>query len=44
MDGVTRKEVYDFVRKSGGKRPTEHLGEIGFLNPRLLAAHSVCVG
>lgn len=39
----TRKEVYDFVRKSGGKRPTEHLGEIGFLSPRLLAAHSVWV-
>jgi len=39
----TRKEVYDFVKKSGGKRPTEHLNDIGFLNPRLLAAHSVWV-
>lgn len=37
----TRKEVYDFVKKSGGERPIEHLDKIGFLNPRLLAAHSV---
>jgi 5-methylthioadenosine/S-adenosylhomocysteine deaminase len=39
----TRKEVYDYVRKSNGKRPTEHLNDIGFLNPRVLAAHSVWV-
>ncbi|MEM0155153.1 MAG: amidohydrolase family protein [Thermoplasmataceae archaeon] len=39
----TRKEVYDYVRKSNGKRPTEHLNEIGFLNPKVLAAHSVWV-
>ncbi|AKA48911.1 metal-dependent hydrolase [uncultured archaeon] len=37
----TRKEVYDFVKKSGGKRPIEHLSEIGMLNERLLAAHCV---
>lgn len=37
----TRKEVYDYVRKSGGKRPIEHLSEIGILNSRLLAAHCV---
>lgn len=37
----TRKEVYDFVKKSGGKRPIEHLSEIGVLNERLLAAHCV---
>ncbi len=37
----TRKEVYDFVKKSGGKRPIEHLAEIGALRPNLLAAHCV---
>lgn len=37
----TRPEVYDFVKKSGGKRPIEHLDEIGFLNERLVAAHCV---
>ncbi len=37
----TRKEVYDFVKKSGGKRPIEHLADIGILNERLLAAHCV---
>lgn len=37
----TRKEVYDFVKKSGGKRPIEHLSEIGVLNERMLAAHCV---
>lgn len=37
----TRKEVYDFVKSSGGKRPIEHLAEIGFLNERLVAAHCV---
>lgn len=39
----TRKEVYDYVKKSNGKRPAEHLGEIGFFGPNLLAAHSVWV-
>lgn len=37
----TRKEVYDFVKKSGGKRPIEHLNEIGVLRENLLAAHCV---
>ncbi len=37
----TRKEVYDFVKKSGGKRPIEHLDEIGVLRKNLLAAHCV---
>lgn len=37
----TRKEVYDFVKKSNGERPIEHLSKIGFLNQRLVAAHCV---
>ena len=38
----TRKEVYDYL-KSKGKRPVEHLYEIGFLNENLIAAHTVWV-
>ena len=38
----TRKEVYDFVKKTG-KRPVEHLSEKNFLRPNMLAAHSVWV-
>ncbi len=38
----TRKEVYDFVKKTnGGERPIEHLHRIGFLSNRTLAAHCV---
>lgn len=37
----TRKEVYDYVKRSGGKRPIEHLSEIGFLGRRVIAAHCV---
>lgn len=36
----TRKEVYDHVAKTG-LRPAEWLEKIGFLNPRLTAAHGV---
>ncbi|MGC8506068.1 MAG: amidohydrolase family protein [Thermoplasmata archaeon] len=36
----TRKEVYDFEKKKG-KRPIEHLAEISFLSPRVIAAHCV---
>lgn len=36
----TRKEVYDFLKKKG-KRPVEHLYEMGFLNENLVAAHTV---
>lgn len=38
----TRKEVYDFVKKTG-KRPVEHLSEKNFLRPNMLAAHAVWV-
>ncbi|WP_188681639.1 amidohydrolase family protein [Thermogymnomonas acidicola] len=37
----TRKEVYDFVKKTNGERPIEHLHRIGFLSNRTLAAHCV---
>lgn len=37
----TRKEVYDFVKKSNGIRPIEHLNEIGFLSKNVIAAHAV---
>ncbi len=37
----TREEVYNFVREHGGKRPIEHLSEIGFLSDRFIAAHCV---
>lgn len=36
----TRKEVYDF-QKLKGKRPVEHLSEIGFFSKGDLAAHGV---
>ena len=36
----TRKEVYDF-QKTKGKRPVEHLSEIGFFSKGDLAAHGV---
>jgi 5-methylthioadenosine/S-adenosylhomocysteine deaminase len=35
----TRGEVYDYKEKVG-KRPVEHLDEIGFLNGHCIAAHS----
>ncbi|WP_337860233.1 amidohydrolase family protein [Ferroplasma sp.] len=38
----TRKEVYDFV-KTHNERPVEHLGSIGFLSDKLLAAHCVWI-
>lgn len=37
----TREEVYNFVKGHGGKRPIEHLSEIGFLSQRFIAAHCV---
>ena len=37
----TREEVYNFVKAHNGKRPVEHLSDIGFLNENILAAHSV---
>lgn len=37
----TREEVYNFVKGHNGKRPVEHLSDIGFLNENILAAHSV---
>lgn len=37
----TREEVYNFMKDSNGERPTEHLGAIGFLNPRFILAHGV---
>ena len=37
----TRKEVYDFVKKSNGVRPVEHLNDIGFLSGNVVAAHAV---
>lgn len=39
----TREEVYNFVKNHNGKRPIEHLSEIGFLAENVLAAHSVWV-
>ncbi|MGC8565377.1 MAG: amidohydrolase family protein [Thermoplasmata archaeon] len=36
----TRKEVYDYLKQKG-KRPVEHLYDIGFLNENLVAAHTV---
>ncbi len=36
----TRREVYDFEKKSG-RRPIEHLSDISFLSPRVIAAHCV---
>ncbi|MCL4451629.1 MAG: amidohydrolase family protein [Candidatus Thermoplasmatota archaeon] len=36
----TRKEVYDYAAAHNGQRPVEHLLEIGFLDDRLIAAHS----
>ncbi len=38
----TRKEVYDFV-KTHNERPVEHLGAIGFLSDRIIAAHCVWI-
>ena len=38
----TRKEVYDFV-KTHNERPVEHLGSIGFLSDKLIAAHCVWI-
>jgi 5-methylthioadenosine/S-adenosylhomocysteine deaminase len=38
----TRKEVYDFV-KSHNERPIDHLGAIGFLSGKLIAAHCVWI-
>jgi len=38
----TRKEVYDFV-KTHNERPVEHLGAIGFLSEKLIAAHCVWI-
>jgi 5-methylthioadenosine/S-adenosylhomocysteine deaminase len=35
----TRREVYDYRRKVG-RRPVEHLEEIGFLGPNCVAAHA----
>jgi 5-methylthioadenosine/S-adenosylhomocysteine deaminase len=37
----TREEVYNFVKTHNGKRPIEHLSDLGFLNENVLAAHSV---
>lgn len=37
----TREEVYNFAREHAGKRPIEHLSEIGFLSQRFIAAHCV---
>lgn len=39
----TRKEVYDFATGHNGQRPVEHLSSIGFLDSRLIAAHSAFV-
>lgn len=36
----TRREVYEYQRRKG-KRPVEHLAEIGFLSRGQLAAHAV---
>ncbi len=38
----TRKEVYDFLKRTN-KRPVEHLYDIGFLNDKLIAAHTVWI-
>ena len=38
----TRKEVYDFLKRTN-KRPVEHLYDIGFLNERLMAVHTVWI-
>ncbi len=38
----TRKEVYDFV-KTHNERPVEHLGAIGFLSDKIIAAHCVWI-
>ena len=38
----TRKEVYDFVN-THNERPVEHLGSIGFLSDKLIAAHCVWI-
>ncbi|WP_393970628.1 amidohydrolase family protein [Oxyplasma meridianum] len=37
----TREEVYNFVKTHNGKRPIEHLSDIGFLTENVLAAHTV---
>jgi len=37
----TREEVYNFVKANNGKRPVEHLSDIGFLAENVLAAHTV---
>ncbi|MCL5989871.1 MAG: amidohydrolase family protein, partial [Candidatus Thermoplasmatota archaeon] len=37
----TREEVYNFTKTHNGERPAEHLGKIGFLNDRFIAAHCV---
>ena len=39
----TRKEVYDYATGHNGQRPVEHLSSIGFLDSRLIAAHSAFV-
>ncbi|MGC8515723.1 MAG: amidohydrolase family protein [Thermoplasmata archaeon] len=39
----TRKEVYDYASRHNGQRPVEHLASIGFLDSRLIAAHSAFV-
>lgn len=37
----TREEVYSFTRSHDGRRPIQHLWDIGFLSNRFVAAHCV---